>query len=310
MAALKNLAHMQKVFAYVCLITSIMTFSKLTKSSELIVARASGLSVWQFIMPALVSILLIGCLNVVALNPLMTALLRKYEKMEAQHLKGQASLMTLSPTGLWVIQHDPKTKERSILHALRVSQDTKELHDITIYFLTEKGNFKRRVDAESAILKKDKWLIRDSITSLAGHQEIKKDILEIPTNISFERIEESMIPPQTISFWNLSTFISMAESSGLSAVRHKMYFYSILISPLFFVSLVLLGSYFALTSIREHNFQRNMVFGLITGFLVYFFSDLIFAFGLSRKILPLLAAFMPAVTCLLVGMLLMLQREE
>ena len=310
MSALKNLAHMQKIFAYVCLISAIMAFSKLTKSSELIVARASGLSVWQFIMPALVSVFLIGCLNVVAINPLMTSMLRAYEKMESHHLKGQASLMTLSPTGLWVVQYNPETDEKSILHALRVSQDTKELHDVTFYYISDSGTFNRRVDAEKAVLKPGKWVVENSVTSMVGHQEVKEEKLDIATNISFERIEESMIPPQTISFWNLGAFISMAESSGLSATRHKMYFYSILISPVFFISLVLLGSYFALTSIREYSFQKNLVLGLVTGFLVYFFSDIVFAFGLSNKIMPQLAAFTPSFTCLCIGTLLMLQREE
>ena len=54
MAVLNLPALTQKVLPVATLFGAIVTFSRLTRSHELIVARAAGVSVWQFLTPALV----------------------------------------------------------------------------------------------------------------------------------------------------------------------------------------------------------------------------------------------------------------
>jgi lipopolysaccharide export system permease protein len=309
MALLKNLDHVLKILAYVCLISTIVTYSKLTKTNELIIARAGGLSVWQFLAPVVVFAFLFGLFNITLINPLMANFLRKFEKYESQLLKGHASMMALSPTGLWIIQSD-NHGHKNILHALRVHQNSNEIYDFTMYFIDNKGNFQKRVDGTKAQLDDGYWRMTNAISTAAGHDEQRFEKLDIETNISFKQIQESMISPETVSFWQLRNFISIAEESGLSAMRHKLYFYKLLASPLLLAALVLIGSFFALSIPRSGKAQRNLVFGLLIGFVIYFFSDVIFALGLTGKMPLMLAAFSPALICSLAGLYIIIHIEE
>ena len=57
------------------LIGGMMALARLTRSSELIVARAAGVSVWQFLAPALALALFIGIASVTVFNPISAAML-------------------------------------------------------------------------------------------------------------------------------------------------------------------------------------------------------------------------------------------
>jgi lipopolysaccharide export system permease protein len=281
----------------------------MTASNELIVTRSAGLSLWQFLLPSLVAALLVGVINVTIINPITVYMLAKYEKIEAFYLKGHTSLLALSPTGLWIKQTDSNRQE-SILHALRVAQDEQELYDITFYMIDHKGRFERRIDAAQARLKEGFWEVIEATVTREKHDIRTLDRMNVPTNLSFNQIQESVIPPETISFYQLPRFIEIAEQSGLSAVKHKLYFLRILTSPLFMVAMVLIGAGFSMSLPRHGKVGKYMIFGFLSGFAIYFVSDMILAFGIARKVPVLFAAISPTILCLLIGSYINLHNED
>jgi len=84
------------------LVGGIVTFAKMTRSRELVVARAAGVSVWQFILPVLVIAALLGGVFMTVVNPLASATTSRFEQMDATHLRGKSSLMELSKSGIWL----------------------------------------------------------------------------------------------------------------------------------------------------------------------------------------------------------------
>lgn len=309
MGMLKNLTNIQKVLPFIVLLSAMITYSRLTKSYELIAARAMGFSIWDFLKPAAMFFLILGSLNIIILNPITVYFLSKYEKLESTILKGHASLLSLSSTGLWITQSTEENK-KNILHALRVNQEEQELFDITFYFFDENNGFDYRLDAEKAVLTKGAWKVTNANVTMSKHRYSHHDEYNIPTNLSFQKIQESVISPETISFWKLPNFIRIAEESGLSAVRHKLYFYKALFSPIFMVALMLLGTAFAFTLPRSNKAGKLMFIGTVAGFIVYFMSDVIFALGASGRISPALAAAIPSLFCLSIGLYLNIYREE
>ena len=62
-------AFAELILPFAVLIGSIGAFLMLGRSSELVIVRASGLSVWQFLTPAMLVGLLIGVFSVTVYNP-------------------------------------------------------------------------------------------------------------------------------------------------------------------------------------------------------------------------------------------------
>ena len=155
MALLRIPFMAQKVLPFAALVGGLWTFTRLTKNHELIVARAAGVSVWQFLLPILVIALILGTFTITVFNPMSAAMVNKYEQMDAQYLGGNSSLLALSQNGIWLRQND--TEMQSVVHARRISEDDVVLHDVIIFSFLKDDQFVNRIDAEEAKLSKGKW---------------------------------------------------------------------------------------------------------------------------------------------------------
>src|SRR6266550_2737425 len=102
MAALKMPHTAQEVMPFAILFGTMLAFWRLTRSNELVVARASGVSVWQFLTPAVLVALLAGVIAVTVFNPIASTMEASYEKLESRILRQSADPLTLSIGGLWL----------------------------------------------------------------------------------------------------------------------------------------------------------------------------------------------------------------
>ena len=73
----------EQALPFAVLFGSMIAFLNLSRKMELVVARAAGLSVWQFLMPPLAVIVLIGVLSVTAYNPASTWMKEKSDQIES-----------------------------------------------------------------------------------------------------------------------------------------------------------------------------------------------------------------------------------
>ena len=87
MAALKLPHTAQDVMPFAILFGTMLVFWRLTRSNELVAARAAGVSAWAFLAPALLMALLIGMVAVMLFNPVASAMQASYEKLENRILR-------------------------------------------------------------------------------------------------------------------------------------------------------------------------------------------------------------------------------
>src|SRR5262249_56498715 len=77
---------LEKLMAFCVLIGAMTCYLALSRRLELVVARAAGVSAWQFISPALASAIILGTLATVAYNPMSANLRELSKRMEAELL--------------------------------------------------------------------------------------------------------------------------------------------------------------------------------------------------------------------------------
>ena len=288
----------QKALPFIVLVGGIVTFAKMTRSRELVVARSAGVSVWQFLLPTLVIAALLGGLFMTVVNPLASATSSRFEQMEATHLRGKSSLLELSKSGIWLRQGD--SGSQSVVHAERIDQETMTLYDTIIFLYAEEDQFVGRIDAAEARLEDGYWNLQDALFSEPDEPARHRVNARVPTDLTLERIQNSFSPPETLSFWALPQFIEVLEESGFSSVKHRLHWHSLLAGPLLLCAMVLIAATFSLRFTRRGTWVLVLA-GLLTGFLLYFISDLVLALGLSGKLPPVLAAWTPAGIFTLLG---------
>lgn len=307
----------EKLLPYTVLIGAMMALIKLTRSSELIVVRAGGVSVWRFILPGLLITFLIGLASVVLLNPLSAATLAKYERLKNRYISGSSQVFSVSASGLWLKQVETGNARVQdtplgsyIMQARRIAQDDMSLYEVIIFLYDEQNHFFGRIDAESARLKDGFWTLEETTLSIPGEIPQRRDRFVLPTELDIQQIQNSFADPDTLSFWELSGFIETLEQAGFSAIRHKIHWYSLLITPFVFSTMVLVASVFSLRQPRRGKMML-MVFGAImAGVLLNFLNGLFHAFGYAGTLPGIVAVVSPYLLAIMASALVLLHVED
>ena len=313
----------QVLLPFAILFSAMYSFFTLTKRYELIVVRAAGFSVWQFLAPVIAVAILLGTFHVMVVNPLSALLISRYEKLESIHLNGEDQQIAFLRDGLWLRQDNlpqidaaAKTAKTAddgymVFHALKVDQGSWALHDVSIFEFNQSNKFIRRYDAKTANLRAGYWELETAIIhDLRQSRTQSVDAFTLATLLTPQDIEESFAPLETISFWQLPGHISMLEESGFDATRLKVHLQSLLSQPLLFIAMVLLAASVSMRPPRARGTLMLVVAGIVIGFFFFFSSSFLQALGASRQIPPLLAAWAPALIAFMLGVSAIMTLED
>ena len=310
MAFLK-LPHMgQIIFPFSVLFAGMASFWRLSRSSELAVTRAAGISAWQFLVPVIVIAFLLGVFKITTLNPIAASTLSRFQQLEAINFKGQKSFLAISAGGIWLRQGDDIGQ--AVIHANNISQqtDSATAYDITVYLYEKDNSFIGRIDAPEARLKDGFWLMPEAWISEGEETSYMVEQYKLASDLTLTKIQDNFAPPETMSFWDLPEFIKTLDKAGFSAIRHRLHWHSLLATPLLLCAMVLIAATFTLRHARKGTTYFIIGSGVMAGFLLYFFSDVVFALGLSESIPVVLAAWAPSGVATMLGLAMMFHLED
>ncbi len=308
MSLLKLPYLVQQMLPFCILFGATLAFWRLSKANEFVVSRAAGISVWQILTPAIGIALLVGVAQITVFNPIASAMLSKFEKLESRYLKRSTSLLSVSKGGVWLRQAD--TGGQTVIHATRVAQSDMELQQVIIFLFEGEDRFTGRIDAESAQLRDGYWNIEKAWISAPNQSSRYVARHRLKTELTLNKILDSFASPQTLSFWELPAFIDTLESAGFSGQRHKLYWHSLLASPLLLAAMILIAAIFTLRTTGRVGAATSIAGAALSGFVLYFLSDLVYALGQSASIPYLLAAWTPAGVSTMLGIAVLFHIED
>lgn len=311
LAALKLPHTLQDVLPFAVMIGMMFALFRLARNSELVVMRSAGVSVWQFLAPTLLLVAGLGVFNLTIVNPFSASLYEAYQQLEDELLLKKANTLNIGVGGLWL--REASQDRQIVVHANGVRQDGSVLFlsGVSLFEMDRADRFRRRYEAEKGQLLEGFFQLDRVWESTPEARPIFHEEFFLPTAISINQVQESFAAPETMSFWELPQFIQFSEESGFSTRPHRLYWHSLLASPFLFCAMVLVASAFYLTTNnRLGGWTKRGLAGLGAGFMLYFFSRLTYALGLSA-ILPLpLAAWAPTAVAASLGLTYLFHRED
>ena len=312
MAVLKSPQMMHIILPFVILLTALIFCLIFNRSSELIVMRSVGLSVWNIILPLAITVCFIGLLDTLVFSPVTAWTARRYERMEERLQFTRSTPLVWSEDGFWLRELKPDGVQ--VLRASQLLQEPRGvvLKNVSIFNLNEQGNLVEETEGAEALLSKGTLSIQDAFilntTDEISHTEAHK---EFATELSLDRILEKFDDPQTMSFWRFPRFIKFLKESGFSTAQHTMYYNELMAFPLFLLSMLLIA--IAITFSSGNRQGKTFLKVLLTigcGFLLYFFSRITNVLGLSGSLPYFLAAFGPSLVCIPLCISLLLHFED
>ena len=303
-----------QILPFAVLLGGILAFWRLTRSSELIVARAAGVSAWQFLAAPLACAVLLGVVATGGISPLSSAMLARAEVLDNAYLRTGGGPSALAGGQLWLRQSDRELDPQgvAILHARSVALrgDSLVASDVSVFRLDGQDHLLSRLEATRATLGPGWW-------TLEGTRRMQPDRLpetvgdaRLPTDLTVRRVQDSFASPDTLSVWTLPDFIDLLERSGFSAIRHRLHFQALLALPLLAGTMALVSAGFSMRATRRGGVAQMIGSGVAAGFALFVVSKVAEEFGQSGALPAELAAWAPAGAGLMLAVALLLHLED
>ncbi len=313
-AALRLPFEAIEILPFAVLLGGIIAFWRLTRSSELIVARASGVSAWQFLSAPLLCALALGALATTVVSPLSSVMLGEAEQLDSQFLRSTGSASALAGGQLWLRQSDRATGPGGVAivhaHSVVLARGVLRAQDVSVFRLDGADRLISRIEATSATLGEGDWHFEGARTIRPDRLPESVGRLDLATDLSVARVQESFASPDTLSVWELPGFIALLERSGFSAIRHRLHFQSLMALPLLTAVMALVAAGFSMRATRRGGVARMILGGVAAGFALFTVSKITEEFGQSGALPVTMAAWAPAAAGLMLAVALLLHVED
>lgn len=298
----------ERIMPFSVLIGAMSCYLALSRRLELVVARAAGISAWQFVAPAVIVAFLTGVVATAAYNPISAVLQERSKRLESEVVGETPSALQESGSGFWVRQ---KSADGSaIINAKSSQEQGATLGNVTVYTFDSDGHFQQRMEARSAKLENGFWQLDDARIYASGSPLQVADSYRLGTNLTLEQVRESFATPETVPFWQLPTYIDMAERAGLEAAGYRLQYHLLLARPFLLAAMVLLAASVSLRFFRFGGVQKMVLSGISAGFLLFVLSKITEDMSKSALLSPIAAAWIPVMVGGLTGFVVLLFQED
>jgi lipopolysaccharide export system permease protein len=299
---------LEKMMPFCILIGAMTCYLALSRRLELVVARAAGVSAWQFIAPALASALVMGVLATTAYNP-MSAYLREVSKrMEAKLFGNAPGGGVQDAAGFWINQVN--SEGQAIINAARSEQQGVRLTGLTVFRFDNDNQFKERIEAQQATLEEGHWLFKSVRRYTLNGPPVDQDTFTLATNLSPAQVRNSFSTPETVSFWQLPDYIRSSESSGFATAGYRLQYHKLIAQPFLLAAMVMLAASVSLRFFRFGGVQKMVLSGVGAGFLLYVLSKVTEDLSKADLMHPIASAWLPVCVGGLTGFLALLYQED
>lgn len=331
MAALVVPGRIYQILPILMMLSGVVLFLGLARSSELVVIRAAGRSALRMLVAPVVTAFLVGGLAVAVLNPIIAGSGARYDEYSARFKGGlaESASVSIGSEGLWLRQGVTQTPSPSasdktllpqtsqiVIHAPRADLTATTLYDTTFLMFSAGQGPIRRIEAQEATLSQTGWAlsgVKDWPLTGSTNPErdaTLRDTMTLPSDLTPERIRDGFGEPQAISIWHLPSYINELNSAGFSAVRHELWFQMELAMPFVLVTMVLIAAGFTMRHVRFGGTGRMVMSALFAGLGVFFLRNVAQVLGENGQIPVALAAWAPPMIAGMLAVALLLHLED
>ena len=306
LALYRTPAVAEGVLPFAVLFGSMAALLQLSRKLELVVARAAGISAWQFLQPGLFMALALGAFTVGIYNPVSALLKQRSTEIEAKIFA--KSVKASSGKDLWIRQKS--LDGGAIFRAETAIEGTTTLAGVSVFTFDETGAFATQIVAARATLHDGYWELSDARVMAAESAPETYGTYLIASTLDPSQVRQRFTPPESVPFWQLPDTIARTERAGLDATRYRLQYDVLWARPVLFVAMVLVAATVSLRFFRFGGVGKLVLGGVAAGFALYVVRQLMEGLGASGIVAAPVAAWFPAVVGSLLGTLTLLYQED
>jgi len=286
-------------FPMASLLGCLIALGLLASHSELVVMRASGVSLINITLAvAKAAIILIVLMTAVGeiLAPIAQRIAVRNKTIA---ISGGQALLTQQ--GVWV------RSGNNFVHIAFVTSN-RELQGITRYEFDTDNKLKSASVAANGSYQNGKWIFKDVVQTIFTDEKTKSAIFpqqQWELTLSPRLIGLAHIDPDQKSLPQLYSYIKHRKLSGLNAENYEFIFWQRLFAPLATLIMVLLAVPFVFGPLRSMTMGLRMLVGVMVGFGFYILNQFAGPMSAVYQVPPMLAAILPTIIVMVIGGLLL-----
>ena len=294
--------HVYEVVPVAVLIGMMVSLGSLSKNSELVVMRVSGLSIIDIGF----SLIKVGLLFTI-ITFLVGELITPISEKTAQRMRIKATDAVVAQdfkSGLWVKDY------KSFINIENVLPDA-TLLNINIYEFDSDFKLRTISNAKKATYSNDRWRLNE-VTQTKFNYADNLDQNTIQTDffdkanwesaIRPELLNVLLVAPEKMSAWNLYSFINHLASNKQKTTRYDVALWSKMIYPLACIVMVILALPFGFLQQRSSGTSSKIFLGILLGVVYQIMNRVFIHLGVLNDWPPFMSAITPTIIFLLAGL--------
>jgi len=272
------------------LLASLLTFSSLSRNSEITAMKSNGISLYRTSLPVLITSALICILAF-----LNSEFVTPYSNQRADHIvfvevQKREPIGTFKQSQLWY------KGTNGIYNFKMFDPKTNILQGVTINYLDKNFKLTMRIDAEKAEWRNDHWVFYNLlITKFTGGEFPSLEwaaskvigLPEKPSDFNVVQLET-----EKMGYAELRKYVKKIQAEGYDATRYLVDMHGRIAFTLVSIILAVVGISFSLMkSERSGGIMQSIGFGIIIGFSYWIVHAFAMSLGRSGTITPIISAW-------------------
>ncbi len=294
---------------FIIFLSAMWYFLSIKQNNELLTLKVFGYSNLKIISLISAIAFLWGILILLLINPITSKMVKYYEQTKSNYSKDTDHLVTINRNGVWI--KETKNNDLIIINADKLVNEF--LLDISINLVSDKNLIKKRIEAERANVKDNKWILENiKIFKFDNEGNIKFEnvkTLEFDSFYNLKKLNSLYKNLDTISFVELISDYKKLILRGYEKSMVSEKINSFFALPFFLILMIILAAIFTVNN-RTSNNINYLLIAVLTCAIIYYMKDLSVALGKSDRLSPELSVWIPIIVIGLFNGIGLLQINE
>ncbi len=281
------------------LIASFATFGSLSRNNEIVAMKACGINLYRIALSVISFAILI---SIIAF--LISEFIIPYTNQRADHIRLR-EILKQEPMGIFKQNQLWYRGKAGIYNFKAFDARTNILQGISIYYLDDKFNLLKRIDAERGEWDHGRWIFSNLVTTtfipnqFPELRSISKGEVDLPEDP--EQFKTMAKNTENMGYFQLRHYIQEMQAFGYNATTYQVDMHGKLAFPLVSIIMAIIGISLSLKKERGSGISQSIVGGLAIGFSYWIVFALTISMGHAGTLPPILAAWAANILFVLIG---------
>jgi len=269
------------------LLSTLLTYSFLSKFSEITAMKANGVSLYRIAIPALAVAAVVSVFLFFFTELVTPASIQKTEYIVKVDVQKQKTLGFFKQNEIWYRSHN------AIYNFKLFDVEKNILRGITINLLNSDFTLRERIDAERAEWENNHWVFFNLLDTTFTSENVpqlawsKQKVISIPEQPNdFKIIQKDA---EKMGYFELRRYVKKIQAEGYDVSKYRVDLHGKIAFPFVCLILVFIGMSFSVRSERAGGVMQSVAIGIFIGFSYWIVHAFCMSLGRSG-ILPVIVA--------------------